>query len=40
MHNEDTCLLCHGLRGHNRLKEAMCDLFEDELTEATREVQR
>ena len=32
--------MCHGLRGHDRLKESMCELFEDEYMEAAREVDR
>ena len=40
MQCEDSCYLCHGLRGHNRLKQTMCDVFEDELTDATRELDR
>lgn len=36
----DECYLCHGLRGHNRLKTEYADLFNDELTRATIEVDR
>lgn len=32
--------MCHGLRGHDRIKESMCDVFEDEYVEASREVDR
>ena len=36
----EACCLCHGLRGHDRIKESMCDFFEDEFLEASREVDR
>ena len=37
---DETCYMCHGLRGHDRIKESMCGFFEDEYLEATREVDR
>lgn len=32
--------MCNGLRGHQRLKQVICDIFEDEYTEAQREYER
>ena len=40
MVSSESCAGCNGLRGHDRIKEAMCEWFEDELSEATREVDR
>ena len=36
----DECECCHGLRGHRRLKDVMCEEFEDEYLSATKEVER
>jgi len=37
---QDTCEMCFGLRGHDRLKDVFCDLFETEHCKAQRECQR
>jgi hypothetical protein len=36
----DCCELCYGLRGHRRIKDAMCEWFEEEFREASAEVDR
>jgi len=36
----DTCFLCHGLRGHKRLKDTYCKLFENEYNQAKMECDR
>ena len=36
----EQCELCNGLRGHQRLKNVMCEYFEDEYKKAQRECDR
>jgi len=38
--DEDTCIMCNGLRGHDKLKNHLCDIFEREFFEAQEEEKR
>lgn len=40
MHDEDTCDMCCGLKGHNRLKNYYCEIFKKEYNDAQEESKR